>query len=168
MIEQQGRVVGARNGKATVRLGGQSGCPACDAGEGCGAGIFGRLLRRREVEIELENPGRARPGEAVVVGMPEKRFLGLVGRLFAAPLLAGLAGAAAAAALAASWAGTTAAYGLSQATVVDLLTAAGGIAAAALVFARVRRRLPRSLDSLSLRLIAGVRDTTCNASGRDI
>ena len=38
-----------------VRVGGQSGCAACDAGKGCGAGLFGKLLRRNPVELELVN-----------------------------------------------------------------------------------------------------------------
>ncbi|MEJ2385650.1 MAG: hypothetical protein P8Y54_14930 [Xanthomonadales bacterium] len=53
MIEQQGRVTGAAGSQVRVRLGGTSGCTTCDAGRGCGAGVFGRLLQRRPVELEL-------------------------------------------------------------------------------------------------------------------
>jgi sigma-E factor negative regulatory protein RseC len=93
MIEQQGRVVSVRGDLADVRLGGSSGCATCDAGKGCGAGIFGLLLRRRPMVVSLENTVGARPGQPVMVGMPETLFLGLVSRLYLLPLLAGTAGA---------------------------------------------------------------------------
>jgi len=94
MIEQQGVVVASSGGRAQVRLGGRSGCAACDAGRGCGAGVFGRLLRRRPVVLSLENGLDAGQGQAVVVGLPESWFLTLVTRFYLYPLLAGLVGAA--------------------------------------------------------------------------
>jgi sigma-E factor negative regulatory protein RseC len=92
MIEQQGRVVAADSGKAFVRLGGEAGCPACDAGRGCGAGVFGRMLRRREMVMAFDNHLEARAGQAVVVGLPEAWFLSLMARFYLVPLLAALAG----------------------------------------------------------------------------
>ena len=94
MIEQQGRVVAAVSERAVVRLGGTAGCPACDAGRGCGAGIFGRLLRRRPVDLTFDNHLQACAGQAVVVGLPEAWFLRLVTRFYLLPLLAGLVAAA--------------------------------------------------------------------------
>lgn len=93
MIEQQGLVVASSGGRAQVRLGGRSGCAACDAGRGCGAGIFGRLLRRRPVVLTLANALAVRQGQAVVVGLPESWFLTLLVRFYLYPLLAGLVGA---------------------------------------------------------------------------
>jgi len=90
VIEQQGRIVTAASERAVVRLGGTPGCAACEAGHGCGAGIFGRLLRRRPVELILDNHLQARVGEAVVIGLPEAWFLRLVLRFYLIPLLAGL------------------------------------------------------------------------------
>lgn len=94
MIEQQARVVAVTGGKASVRLGGTTGCAHCDAGKGCGAGIFGRLLKRKPLTLELENSVGAQPGQPVMVGVPELVFLKLVAKLYLLPLLAGLAGAA--------------------------------------------------------------------------
>ena len=94
MIEQQGKVVAVANGKACVRLGGASGCPSCDAGRGCGAGVFGRLLKRKPVILELENRVNARQGQPVMVGIPEASFLRMIARLYLYPLLAAIAGAA--------------------------------------------------------------------------
>ena len=94
MIEQQGKVVAVSNGNARVRLGGTSGCSSCDAGRGCGAGVFGRLLKQRPVLLELENHVNAEQDQAVVVGIPEALFLRLSLRLYLLPLLAAIAGAA--------------------------------------------------------------------------
>jgi sigma-E factor negative regulatory protein RseC len=93
VLEQQGQVIAAADGRVSVRLGGQGGCAACDAGKGCGAGIFGRLLRRRPLILEFGNHLDARCGQAVVVGVPEAWFLRLVARFYLLPLLAGLGGA---------------------------------------------------------------------------
>jgi sigma-E factor negative regulatory protein RseC len=93
MIEQQGMVVATDGGRAVVRLGGRVGCPACDAGQGCGAGVFGRLLRRRAVTLECPNAVAAQQGQAVVIGLPEALFLRLAARFYLYPLLAGLGGA---------------------------------------------------------------------------
>jgi len=94
MIEQQGLVVAVSGEIASVRLGGKSACAACNAGKGCGAGIFGRLLKRKPVVLELQNGPGARVGQSVMVGLPETVFLRLVFNFYLFPLLAGLAGAA--------------------------------------------------------------------------
>jgi sigma-E factor negative regulatory protein RseC len=99
MIEQQARISQVEAGKATITMASVSGCPACDAGQGCGAGIFGRLVRRNPVSLELNVAGGATqglaPGQLVMVGIPESLFLSLLARLYLLPLLAGLAGAVA-------------------------------------------------------------------------
>ena len=94
MIEQQGKVVAVANGKACVRLGGASGCTSCDAGRGCGAGVFGRLLKRKPVILELENRVNAQQGQPVMVGIPEALFLRMIARVYLYPLLAAIAGTA--------------------------------------------------------------------------
>ena len=93
MIEQQGKVMKSNGGRIEVRLGASTGCNACDAGKGCGAGVFGKLLRRKPVTLEFENSVDAMAGQAVVVGLPESLFMALVARLYLYPLLAGMAGA---------------------------------------------------------------------------
>lgn len=94
MIEQQGQVISVSSECVSVRLGGNSGCSVCDAGKGCGAGIFGRLLNRKPVVLDLNNRLGSRVGQAVIVGLPESLLLRLVFRLYLLPLCAGLAGAA--------------------------------------------------------------------------
>jgi sigma-E factor negative regulatory protein RseC len=151
MLEQQGQVVAATDGRVSVRLGGQSGCAACDAGKGCGAGLFGRLLRRRPVELEFDNHVDARCGQAVVVGVPEQWFLRLVARFYLLPLLAGLGGAA---------------VGHHVAVVLqmgsggrDSLTLAGAVVAGAVALWWNRARTPGVPDALALHLLRVVDDT---------
>ena len=94
MIEQQGLIVAVAGKTVSVQLGGSSGCAVCNAGKGCGAGIFRRLLQRKPVVLELNNQPGALLGQAVMVGLPETLFLRLVFSFYLFPLLAGLAGAA--------------------------------------------------------------------------
>ena len=65
MIEQQARVLRADDLQVVVRIGGQTGCAACDAGQGCGAGLFGKLLRRNPVELQLTNDIGASAGQSI-------------------------------------------------------------------------------------------------------
>jgi positive regulator of sigma E activity len=94
MIEQQGRVSSFEAGRASITFESVAGCPACAAGKGCGAGVFGRLTRRKPMLLVLDGQSGLEPGQAVVVGIPEALFLRLLLQLYLAPVLAGLAGAA--------------------------------------------------------------------------
>lgn len=94
MIEQQGRIVDLAGTRAIIAIGASSGCLACDAGKGCGAGIFGRMMMRKPLMLELDNPLQLKAGQAVTVGVPESFFLGLLARLYVMPLVGGMSGAA--------------------------------------------------------------------------
>jgi len=149
MIEQQGRVESVRGDIVDVRLGGTSGCATCDAGKGCGAGVFGRLLRRRPVVLPLQNTLNALPGQPVMVGMPETLFLRLVSRLYLFPLLAGTAGA-----IAGNYAANSAGLGPGAS---DAATLIGGVTAGlAAVFVRRNgaREFPASAIVHLLRVAA--------------
>jgi sigma-E factor negative regulatory protein RseC len=153
MIEQQGKVVAADAGQISVRLGASTGCSACDAGKGCGAGVFGRLLQRKPVTLDFENSIGAVPGQAVMVGLPETLFMTLVLRLYAWPILAGLAGAVL---------GYLAAAGLgADRWVSDLATLSGGLLAAAQVMRRVRKRPVEFSGTAAVHLL---RKTECQGS----
>ena len=145
MIEQQARVIRCQSDMAEVSVGAQSGCTACDAGKGCGAGLFGRLLQRRPVEISVHNGINAVPGQAVILGLPENLYLQLVFGLYGMPLLAGLAGAVVLFQVATG-------FGYSP-LIVDLLTLAGGLASAGLVMRFARKRLGRKLPALPLQMV---------------
>jgi sigma-E factor negative regulatory protein RseC len=132
MIEQQGQVVSVSLDHVGVRLGGYSGCPACDAGKGCGAGVFGRLLNNRPVTLELSNELDSRVGQSVIVGLPETLLLVLVARLYLLPLLAGLAGAVIGHYISGS-------YGASEA-MTDGVTLLGAVLAGSLILVWNRKR----------------------------
>jgi len=93
MIEQQGRIIRLSGNEATVEVGLSSGCLACDAGSGCGAGIFARLLPRNPVLVQVCNSIGAGAGQFVTLGIPESIFLRVLWRLYLLPLLSALAGA---------------------------------------------------------------------------
>jgi sigma-E factor negative regulatory protein RseC len=145
LIEQQGRVVDVREGSVRVRIGASSGCSACDRGKGCGAGIFGRLLRRKPVELDLDNTIAAACGQPVIVGLPESLFLSLVVRLYLFPLLGALAGA-----VLGHWLALI--QGAGDAT-SDVSAFAGAMLAGGLVLWLVRRRAPEFSDRSAVHLL---------------
>jgi sigma-E factor negative regulatory protein RseC len=109
MIEQNVQVIRCQDDRLWVRLGSQTGCRACDNGQGCGAGLFARLLQRKPVEIELKrNELIVEPGQMLKLALPEKLYVRLVAASYGWPLLAALAGA-------------SAAYGLSASLQLDLM-----------------------------------------------
>ncbi|MFN2169465.1 MAG: SoxR reducing system RseC family protein [Anaerolineae bacterium] len=153
MIEQQGRVLSADGHTVRVALGERAGCPACDAGRGCGAGLFGRLLRGGTAVLELESSEVLDAGDPVLVGIPERRYLVLVAALYGLPLAAGLAGA-----VAGLWLARLAPVAAflpqlaNHPLLTDLLSLAVALLAALSSLAWVRGRLPRRMERLSLSL----------------
>ncbi len=94
MIEQNVQVVRCQEKRVWVRLGSQTGCTACDNGNGCGAGIFAKLLQRKPVVLELaQNDMSVEPGQMVTLAFSEQVYLKLVFASYGWPLLAALAGA---------------------------------------------------------------------------
>lgn len=94
MIEQNVQVVACRDGRIWVRMGSQSGCTACDSGNGCGAGVFAKLLHRKPVVLELEeNETSVIPGQMVTLAFSEQVYIKLVFASYGWPLLAALVGA---------------------------------------------------------------------------
>ncbi len=146
MIEQRGKVTGVEGDNAWVRIGGQSGCPACDAGKGCGAGLFGRLLNRSDARVLVNNEALAKTGEVVVLGLDERDYLALVLRLYGLPLVAGLGGALLAVALLGPFFQNTL---LAR----DLIAAAAGIVSGATALLISRRNLPDRFTRLSPRML---------------
>ena len=157
MIRQSARILSTDQGRARVRVGGQSGCNACDAGQGCGAGLFGRLLRRRPSDVEVPNPDELAAGRAVILGIDESVYLRLVVGLYGWPLVAGLLGAFLAHTGAAAW-------WPASAWQSDLLAAIGGLAAGGASLALTHRQLPRTFTHCSLRILDTGLD--CGISGR--
>jgi len=94
MIEQKAKVVRCQDSRILVRLGAQSGCAACDAGQGCGAGLFARLLQHGPAEFEVDRGDLdVVPGQVVTLALPERLYLKIVLAFYAWPLLAALVAA---------------------------------------------------------------------------
>jgi sigma-E factor negative regulatory protein RseC len=94
MIEQNVQVVRCQGDRLWVRMGSQSGCTACDNGNGCGAGVFAKLLRGKAVVIELaRNDLSVEPGQMLTLAFEEQVYIKLVLASYGWPLLAALAGA---------------------------------------------------------------------------
>jgi len=133
MIEQNVQVLRCSDEQLWVRLGSQSGCSACDNGEGCGAGLFAKLIQRKPAVLELARKDlEVEAGQMLTLAFPEKLYLKLVFFYYGLPLLAALAGAFAGYAL-----GTR--FQLSP-VLVDLLTLSAGILAAWFIMRLVRAR----------------------------
>ena len=94
MIEQNVQVVRCQDERLWVRMGTRAGCAACADGNGCGAGLFAKLLRNKPVVIELPRNGLSvEPGQMLTLAFPEQVYIKLVLNSYGWPLLATLAGA---------------------------------------------------------------------------
>lgn len=133
MIEQNVQVIRCDNKTVWIRLGSQSGCSACDKGQGCGAGVFAKLLQGKPVLLQLADPdGLYRVGQMVTLKLPERLYLKMVLVSYAWPLLAALSGGWAAFVIASR-------FQLSN-VLLDAATLAGGLLVAALVMRVTRLR----------------------------
>lgn len=139
MIEQNVQVVRCSEQQIWVRLGSQAGCSACDAGKGCGAGVFAKLLQRKPTIIALARRDiEVKPGQMVTLAFPEQVYLKMVLAYYGWPLLAALSGA-------------FAGYGLGSwfqlgALWLDAVTLIGGTLAGGMVVRVLKTR--KSADSV--------------------
>ncbi len=159
MIEQQGRVIGLDGPDALVSIGGRTGCSACDAGEGCGAGLFGRLLDRVEAPLRVPNTLDLGPGQAVRLGLTERAFLELALRLYGLPLCLGIGGAVIAFFAVQPMVGRSG-------WIVDAAVLSGALIAGGWGLRRSRRRLEQAFTRLSPVMLDAVTGLDCGASDR--
>lgn len=133
MIEQNVQVVRCDNKTVWVRVGSQSGCSVCDKGQGCGAGVFARLLQRKPVLLQLADPeGIFRVGQMATLALPEQLYLKMVLANYAWPLIAALVG---------GWVSFTIASSFQLASgLLDAATLGGGLLVAILVMRIIRLR----------------------------
>jgi len=133
VIEQNVQVVRCEGESIWVRMGSQTGCSACDNGNGCGAGVFAKLLRRKSVTIELERRGLdVGVGQMVTLAFPEQVYLKMVFVYYGWPLLAAFGGAFAGFGI-----GTGFQFG---SLALDLATLASGLLAGTFALRMLRRR----------------------------
>lgn len=100
MIERHAVVIAQAPGRVTVEAERETGCGGCAASSGCGTALFGEVLGRRPVRLELASGRRHAPGERVRVGVSETALLSGALWLYGLPLALLLSGAVLADALA--------------------------------------------------------------------
>ena len=132
MIEEQAIVISSEAGIAEVEIVRRSTCGACSARSGCGVSLLDRVLGRRPQRMLLADKLSVRPGDEVMVGIPEAALLKAAVAAYMVPLV-GLLGGAIAGDLV--WGGAAAGQGL------PLLTGAVGFAAGLLGTRLYSRRL---------------------------
>ena len=95
MIEEWATVSRVAPGRAWLQADRRLGCQRCEAGQGCGGGLLGKLVGNRRIEIEVEHQieGLA-AGDAVVIGFPEATLLRGSLLAYGLPMLCLLVGAA--------------------------------------------------------------------------
>ncbi len=93
MIEEQAIVISSEAGIAEVEIVRRSTCGACSARSGCGVSLLDRVLGRRPQRLLLVDKLSVRPGDEVVVGIPEGALLKAALAAYMVPLVGLLAGA---------------------------------------------------------------------------
>lgn len=84
---QRGIVSEISGTRVKIRFGALQQCRRCLRGEGCGAGVFGRLFARSGAEMWLRADQPFSPGQAVRVGVLQRDLLRAAAFLYALPLL---------------------------------------------------------------------------------
>lgn len=129
MITERARVLRVAGDTAWVQCESQAGCARCAAGEGCGGGLFARLLRGRlqELPVALAGSDVVHAGDGVLIGLSTSAVQRASFLMYGLPLLALILG---------SLAGD---FALGN----DAAALLGGVIAAAGAFAYARHRAVR-------------------------
>ncbi len=76
MLEERARVLSVGAATVWVEADRSIGCAKCEAGEGCGGGVLGRLVKRGNSRLEVSNEiAGLSPGDEVVIGFDEQALL---------------------------------------------------------------------------------------------
>ncbi|MGB1580640.1 MAG: SoxR reducing system RseC family protein [Nevskiales bacterium] len=73
MLEEQATVLSVEQGAVWVEADRQAGCERCEAGQGCGGGVLGKLVKRGSSRVRAlsDIPG-LQQGDQVVIGLDER------------------------------------------------------------------------------------------------
>lgn len=92
LLWQPATVVTAEPGRLVVSFQPLSQCQRCLSGQGCGAGVFGRLFPSRSTSLTLNDRHSFEPGERVRVGLRPAQLLRAALVLYGLPLAGFLTG----------------------------------------------------------------------------
>jgi sigma-E factor negative regulatory protein RseC len=96
VIETGARVIAVEPGYAWLETQREGACGHCATAGSCGVSVLGKLSGARARRLRLPNPLSVRAGEAVVIGIPERRLVAAAFRVYLLPLLCMLGAAMAA------------------------------------------------------------------------
>lgn len=75
MIEERAIVVGVQGQTIEIQMQRQSACSHCELSQGCGTGAIGRMLGHRSKPLLIESTLNLKPGDHILLGMPDRSFL---------------------------------------------------------------------------------------------
>lgn len=87
MISQCAQVVATQNDSIRLRVKSLRGCSRCAQGQGCGGGIFNRLLPERVLEFELRSDRPYTVGDELNIGIVEQNLIKASLLIYLLPLL---------------------------------------------------------------------------------
>lgn len=94
MLEEQATVLTVESGSVWVEADRQAGCERCEAGQGCGGGLLGRLVKRGSSRVRaLTDVEDLQAGDQVVIGLDERLLVRGSLMTYILPLLCMLAAA---------------------------------------------------------------------------
>jgi sigma-E factor negative regulatory protein RseC len=87
MIEEPATVITAKDGYALVETRQRPTCGACSSAGSCGTSVLSGLFKRRHNRLKVTNPIHAKPGEQVIIGVPENALLKISFMAYLVPLM---------------------------------------------------------------------------------
>jgi len=87
MIEERAIVTGLDGDLAVIQMLRHSACNHCELNSGCGTGAIGRLLGHRSKPLTIRNKSNLRPGDRILLGMPDRAFLKASLLIYGLPLV---------------------------------------------------------------------------------
>lgn len=91
MFEAHATVRRVEPGYAWVEAERRSACGSCASSARCGVSSVAELIGSRRLTLRLRDPLGVQPGESVVIGVSEKRLLGVAAVAYLLPLFAMIA-----------------------------------------------------------------------------
>jgi len=92
MIEESAIVTGLDGDLAMIQMLRQGTCSQCELNSGCGTGAIGRMLGHRSKLLTIKNNYNLKPGDSVLLGMPDKAYMKASLLIYGLPLVGLIAG----------------------------------------------------------------------------